>query len=130
MLASSRTVVAMKPVRGMITSTVFPDGVPRRFARHLPPGAAGQPMVVELIRGTDEMEGPFARPDHPSALGLPVLCDVVDGTSYLVDDLPPHSELRVMELSADDEGREVLDAVVKEGLRLVGSPRRGRDVPQ
>jgi hypothetical protein len=59
-----------------------------------------------------------------------VLRDVVDGMSYLVDDLPPYSELRVMELPADDEGRELLDAVVKEGLRLVGSPRQGADVPQ
>ena len=112
----------MKPVRGIITSSVFPDGVPRRFARHLPPGAAGQPLIVELIRGTDDLEGPFARPDHPSALGLPVLRDVVDGMIYLVEDLPPYSELRVIDLPADDEGRELLDAVVKEGLPLAGSP--------
>jgi hypothetical protein len=111
----------MKPVRGIITSPVFPDGVPRRFARHLPPGAAGQPLIVELTRGTEAMEGLFGRPGHPTALGLPVLRDVVDGMLYLVEDLSPHSEFRVVDWPADDDGRELLDAVVKEGLPLVRS---------
>jgi hypothetical protein len=119
----------MKPVRGIITSSVFPDGVPRRFARHLPPGAAGQPLIVELIRGTD-MERPFGRPGHPTALGLPVLRDVVDGTLYLVEDLSPYSELRVVDVPADEEGRELLDAVVKEGLPLAGSRLQGRILPR
>jgi hypothetical protein len=120
----------MKPLRGIVTSSVFPDGVPRRFAPHLPPGAAGQPLVVELMRGTDDLEGPFARPDHPTAFGLPVLRDVVDGLSYLVEDLPPYAELRVTDLPADDEGRELLDAVVQEGLTLDRSPRPGGDAPR
>ena len=110
----------MKPVRGIITNAALPDGVPRRD---------GQPLTVELIRGTDDQEGPFGRPDHPTALGLPVLRDVTDGTLYLIEDLPPFSALRVIEPPVDDEGRELLAAVVREGLPLAGSPLPGGTEP-
>jgi hypothetical protein len=110
----------MKPVRGIITNPVLPNGVPRRD---------GQPLTVELIRGTEDEEGPFGRPDHPTAVGLPVLRDVVGGTLYLVEDLPPYSELRVIEPPTDDEGRELLEAIVKGGLPLAGSPLPGGTPP-
>jgi hypothetical protein len=72
----------MKPVRGIITNPILPNGVPRL--------AGGvDPLTVELVRGTDDQEGPFGRPEHPTALGLPCLRDVIDGTVYLVEDLPP-----------------------------------------
>jgi hypothetical protein len=109
-----------KPVRGIITNPILPDGVPGRH---------GRPLTVELIRGTNDQEGPFGRPDHPTALGLPVLRDVVDGTIYLVENLPPYSQLRVIETPTDDEGRELLEAVVREGLPLAGSPLPGGTEP-
>jgi hypothetical protein len=112
----------MKPVRGIITiPSLLPDGVPRRGVE--------QPLTVELIRGTEDQEGPFGRPDHPTALGLPVLRDVFDGTLYLVEELPPLAELRVIEPPTDDEGRALLEDVVKEGLPLAGSPLPGGGGP-
>jgi len=111
----------MKAVRGIITHPIHPHGGP--FGRD------GKVLMVELIRGTDDQEGPFGRPDHPTALGLPVLRDVVDGTLYLVEHLPPYAELRVIEPPTDDEGRELLDAVVEEGLPLAGSPLPGGTLP-
>jgi hypothetical protein len=112
----------MKPVRGIITNPGFPNGLPRRGKE--------QPLTVELVRGTGDQPGPFGREsEHPTALGLPCLRDVFDGTFYLVEDLPPFSELRVIEPPTDDEGRELLDAVVKEGLPLAGSPPQGAPSP-
>ena len=107
----------MKPVRGIITNRLLPDGVPRR--------GVVQPLTVELILGTDNQEGPFGRPEHPTALGLPCLRDVVDGTIYLVEDLPPFSEFRVTEPPADEEGRKLLEALIAEGLPIADSPLTG-----
>jgi hypothetical protein len=110
-------------VRGIIVTPTFPDGVPRFSA------GSSLPLTVELVRGMQDQEGPFGRPDHPTALGPPVLRDVVDGTRFLVEHLPPLSELRVIEPPADDEGRALLDGVVKEGLPLARSPLPGGKVP-
>jgi hypothetical protein len=110
----------MKPVRGIITNPLLPDGVP---------GPGGKPLTVELIWGNEDQQGPFGRPDHPTALGLPCLRDVIDGRRYLVEDLPPFAELRVIEPPTDDAGRVLLDAIVKEGLPLAGSPLPGGTVP-
>src|SRR6266852_8711003 len=96
----------MKPVRGIITNPMLPDGVPR-------PGGV-QPLAVELVRGTDDQ---------------PCLRGVDDGIIYLVENLPPDSQLRVIEPPADDEGRELLDAIVEEGLPLSGSPLPGGNLP-
>jgi hypothetical protein len=110
----------VKPVRGIITNPILPNGVP---------GRGGQPLTVELVWGTADHDGPFGRPDHPTALGLPCLRDVADGSMMLVEDLPPFSELRVIEPPTDAEGRKLLDAMVGEGLPLAGSPLPGGDTP-
>jgi hypothetical protein len=110
----------MKPVRGIITNPMFPNGVPR---------IDGEPLTVELTRGTDAQPGPLGRPEHPTALGVPCVRDVIDGRTLLVEDLAPGSQLRVIVPPTDAEGRELLDAVVNEGLPLDGSPLPGGTAP-
>ena len=117
----------MQPVRGIITNPLLPDGIPRPVPHHLlDTEAEVQRLTVELVRGTADQDGPSGRPDHPTALGLACLRDIVDGRVYLVEDLPPYSELRLTEPPADDEGRQLLDDIIKEGLPVANSPLTGK----
>jgi len=97
----------MKPVRGIITHWLMPDGVPR--PARLSAGG-GEVWAIEIIRGTD---------------GSPVMLDLANGRHLTVEDMTPGAQLRVTEPPGDDEGRELLDALVAQGLPLADSPLTG-----
>lgn len=88
--------VAMKPVRGVITHPLMPDGVPDL-------NSVGETLQVELVR---------------DAGGTATLRNVNSGEQLAVEDLPPSSYLRLIEPPGDDEGQRLLDDIIAEGLPL------------